>query len=416
MRLNLAQQGTLFAAAGLLAGAGNYVFQGVMGRILPIEEYGLALTSLGTAGAVGLPVGAASMALTHYIAQLRSRDETERLGALVAGSRRLLLRITLAVTVLALLLIRPVGAYFEIPRSSLTFAMLSAALGTVWTAFAGAWFMGMARFDLLAGLSLAGVALRVGVGLALGKAMGNAEAACYATAAAALVYLALMRHRRPSPAPAAAPPWDREFVRYLLVCAAYSGGMYAFMQGDLLAAQKHLTGEARGVYSAAGTLGRALVFAAGPLLSVLFTARSEHRSDGSRRDQLLLLAMHSGILATGAVVITLLAPFLVQLLLGKSDPAVQRLVAQFALVMVPIGLLQAVATSALAARRETPVLVFGLAGLGYWAWLMVHGHSPDALLAAMRTGALVSLGVVAGIWFLQRQAQKNSSRPAAPPA
>jgi len=76
-------------------------------------------------------------------------------------------------------------------------------------------------------------------------------------------------------------------------------GVYVFTQLDLVVAQRYLPKETFGAYGAAGLFGRAIVYFAGPVLVVLFTARSgQDRADRVTRTHLLA---YGALLVAGAV-------------------------------------------------------------------------------------------------------------------
>src|SRR4051812_18007833 len=178
------RSGIIFSAAAFVAGLGNYAFQAIMGRLLKTPghsgEFGYVGSALAFINLLGLPLLIASTAVTHYIAHYNTSGDEARLAGLPGGSREIfflptptvagllsgcrkfLFRLTLAGTVVAVLLINPLSVAFDIPRASLPIIALGCALAGLWVAFANAICQGLGWFNRLALLSLATMILRVG--------------------------------------------------------------------------------------------------------------------------------------------------------------------------------------------------------------------------------------------------------------
>jgi hypothetical protein len=134
----LLQSGIVFSAISLLTTFVHYVFQIIVSRQLGGEtgEYGLALTTITFVGFLGLPLAIATQAVTHYIARFHFSGDDVRLHGLLAGCRKFLFHITLAGSVIAIILVKPLGDFFQIPRTSLTLIALGCTLGGLWGYFA----------------------------------------------------------------------------------------------------------------------------------------------------------------------------------------------------------------------------------------------------------------------------------------
>lgn len=395
------QSGVLLTVATFLAGLVNYTFQGVIGRLLPLDEYGLVNGTLGFVGMFGLPLAAIRQAVIHHIAHYRALGDDGRLRGLVLGSQRLLLRLTLLGCVLAILLIQPLGAFFHVPRSSLVAAALAVVFANLWVEFGNAVCIGMAWFRSLAAIGLAGACIRLAAGWIGTRAFGAAEPAVFAGALSLLAFSPLLLWRRQIAPSDIQPirPSGREMATYALACAAFVFGQYAFIQGDLLVAQRHITGDDLGRYTGAGQLGRALVFLASPFLMVVFQSRSGHRHREAFREQVGLLLLYAAALGAGALAITLLRAPLAALIFGRADTGAEDFVARFTATMVAVGILQAIATWALASRWFKLTFLFGALGLIYWLALLSMGHDPASLLRAMLLASFMATAVLSAAWL-----------------
>jgi hypothetical protein len=305
--------------------------------------------------------------------------------------------------VVAILLVKPLGDYFGIPRTSLTLIALVCVLGSLWSSYVVALCQGLGWFKRLALISLLAAVLRVAFGLPVTHFWPVAEAAVLASVVMLLPNLILFFWRKdfPKAVAAAESPWNKEFVQFVIVSAACVFGSYCFGQADQLVAGKHLAKDFKDsfdAYSAAGLLARALPTTAGPLLVVLFTHRSgRHHHDGLA-DQLKLFGLYALGLIFGAVMLYSLRGFCLRLL-SSNTPEAAGMIAHLALTMVFAGLIQALATWSLASRWLKVSLLYGVLGLVYWLVLLWLGNTPEALLHVMPIALGVALAIMLVVWL-----------------
>jgi O-antigen/teichoic acid export membrane protein len=395
------RSGIILSAAGLLAGLGNYAFQAIIGRSLEKAEFGYVNSTLGFIALLGLPLAIASTAVTHYIAHFRATGDEARLQGLLSGCRTFLFRFTLAGSVAAALLIKPLSSFFHFPRQGLMLVALICALAGLWGAFVSTLCQGLGWFGRLAAITLVMMVLRLSSGTVMVLSYPVAEAGVLASGVALLANLMWLRWRNELVRRSdSVSPWNAEFAGYLAVGAASAIGGYCFTQGDLLVAQRYFSGRDLGLYTAAGLLGRALPMIVAPMLTVLFTSRSGHRTDSALREQLKLLGLYALGLAAGAAGLLLLRDFWVRLIFGKYTPEAAAMVSRLAVTMAFVGLLQAVGTWALASRWLKVALLYGAAGLIYWLVLLAWGTSPPVMLQLMPVAAGVAFGLVFLSWLI----------------
>ena len=348
----LLSSGVMLSVVGFVSGLGNYAFQALVSRNLAASgEYGLANSALSFTGLLSLPVSIATFAITHYIARFALSGDDARLHNLLAGCRKFLFRLTLAGSVLAILLIKPLSDFFQFPRSSLMLVVIGTVCAGLWGAFAGALCQGLGWFRRLALIGALAAGLRLLFGALASRWLPVAETVVAATLVGLLANLILLRWRRELAEHPAHPesPWTREFVGYLFVAAAFVGGGYCFTQGDALVAKRYLGGAELDGYAAAALLARALPMTVGPLLTVLFTHRSGRREAHDVAEQLKLLALYAGGLVAGAVAL-IWAHGLCLKVLGRHTPEVAAMVTPLAWTMVFVGLLQGLGMWALASQ------------------------------------------------------------------
>jgi O-antigen/teichoic acid export membrane protein len=397
----LLQSGFLLSAAGLLSGVGNTLFQAVIGRRLSIEDYGLVNSSLALVSLLSLPLSIASYTVTHYLARFNAVGEESRLRGLLAGCRKILFWVTLAGSLLAAVLVKPVSDFFHFPHAGVVMVVLVCVLATLWGSFGAALCQGFAWFKRLAFVTFLTAVLRLCFAAGILLVFPRAEWAVLASAVGFLSYLLLLFWRRELPRRAEAiSTLDREFFLYFIVSAACVGGGYFFTTGDLLVANRYFSHADMGAYSAAERLAAALPLAVAPLLTVLFTHRSGEHAGSALREQLKYLGLYAAGLLFGATVLLSFRSLWLALILGKAAPASEAMIGRLALTMVFVGLLQALALWALASRWLKLALLYGALGSLYWLILLCFGKSPAQLLWAMPACTGLALAILFIAWLL----------------
>lgn len=393
------QSGIILSVASFLTGLGNFAFQAIIGHQLKVSgEYGLVNTTLSYVGLLGLPLSIAAMAITHYIARYDFHDDHARLQGLLAGCQKLLFRLTIAGSLLAIVLAKPLSDFLHF-RTGLTFAALACVLAGLWGGFATALCQGLSWFKRLALIGLLGVGIRLAFGGLVVAKFPLAEWAVLATAIAVLANLLVLFWKKELVRPAEpVSPWDREFVQFLIVAAAVVGGGYCFTQGDLLVAQRFFSKPDLDDYTGAGVFARALPMTVGPLLTVLFTHRSTAHTGDALREQLKLIGLYAAGLICGLIGLLVLKTFCLKII-GRNTPEAAAMVGQMAVAMVAVGLLQALAMWALASRWMKIALLYGVLGIGYWLILLALGNTPQTLLQTMSAVASAAFGILFIAWL-----------------
>ena len=404
---NLLRSGIIFSAISFVTGLGHLAFQGVLGRHLSGPgQYGNANSALGgLMTLLGLLPAVAALAVTHYIAHFNASGDSARLQGLLLGCRKFLFRFTIAGSVLAVIVTKPLSDFFHYPESLMLVTLGCALLG-LWASLATALCQGLAWFKRLALIGFLAMLLRVSFGWLITFKWPSAETAVLASAFALLANLVLLFWRKDlSLHGEPVPPWNREFAQYFIVSAAFVAGNFCFFQGDYLVANKFFAKEELDAYAAAGILARALPLTVAPLLMVLFTSRSGQRAGGIVAEQFKLFGLSGLALVFGAICLFVLRAFCLKIL-GKYTPPAAELVGPFAVTMVFVGLLQALALWALASRWLKISLLYGALGLTYWLTLLGTGKTPAALLQTMPIAAGVAFGILFFVWLVTMKQHK----------
>ena len=388
-------------AASFFAAAGNYAFQALMRRHLSWSEFGYLNATLSLILFAGVPLTAAGQTLTHHLALISARGDQEKMVRVQAASLKLLRHLTWVLFALCLILIHPVSEFLHFPRTSLVWTSLLLIPVNLWSALGAAWCSGLSRFRLFSFLIVLTAVVRLASGEILVNLYPWAEAGLVATILSGLI-LAMVVIFSPHHGTAARLR-DALRNRKLLISGAaslaFSFGSLAFLQGDQVIAQRHFPGDMLGQYSGAGLLGRAIVWLSLPVLTVYFTRRSGH--DQTRQSPTPLLGAYFALIAGGAVFLVLFREPLLTLLLGAQGPALTTMTLEFAAVMIPIGILQALGFHFLAARRIPECLTFGGCGITYLIVLTCYGQTPFLLLECMGAAATASIVLLVSLMLVR---------------
>lgn len=401
---NLLQSGIIFSAINFLSLGIHWLFQFIVSPQLGGSngEYGLVLATIAFISFLGLPLQIASQAVTHYIARFHFHQENEKLHGLLAGCRKFLFQISIFGSIIAILLVKPLGDYFNIPRTSLTLTALFCTVAGLWGAYLTVLCQGLGWFKRLALIGLLAALLRLVFGGVATRIWPAAEWAVAASGVMAFANLVLLYWRKdfPQRTEKTISPWTPEFKQFLIVSVAWAVGTNCFNQGDLLVANKFFSKSDVDAYGSAGVLARALPTLVSPLLTILFTHRSsrhDHHEDGLR-EQLKLIGLYAAGLILGAACLYLLRGFALQLL-HRDTPGAVAMMGPLATTMIFVGLLQAFGTWSLASRWIKISLLYGALGLIYWTALFILGKSPADLLRAMPLAAGLAFAVVFFVWL-----------------
>jgi O-antigen/teichoic acid export membrane protein len=399
--VKLWRSGIVYSALSFLGGLGNLAFVSLIGHTLSEAEVGATIFTLNYIDLLTLPLAIVGQSLTHYVAHFRAHDDEARLQGLIAGYQKFLLHATIAVSILAVVAAVPLSRFFDF-RPTLMMAAIGCVLVGFWSGYAVALCQGMAWFKRTAIIGLLVVVMRLAFGWVMTSKHPSAEIAVTATTFSLLANLALFIWRKDIVRSAQqTSPWDRDFVRFMVVAGACLGATYLLTKGDTLVANKYFEGKDKGFYAAAERLALALISTVAPMLTVVFTSRSGKRNAEAALDQRVLLLLYGAGLAIGAAAVLFLKDFLVRLIFHHPSPESAAMVTPLTIAMVFVGLAQAIGMWALASRWFGLAMLYGAVGLAYWLTLLMFGKTPAELLKFMPIAAAVAFAILCFGWLLQ---------------
>jgi len=369
----IVQSGIIYTALSFVTGGCNLIFQRILISALDGDsgEYGAFKTTAVFVTLLGLPLTMATQAVIHHIAHYQGTGNEARLNGLLAGCRSFLLKFTIVVSLLGVALIQPLSSYFDVPRASLTVSALISLLIALWSGYAGALAQGLGWFKRLALIGIGGVAAKLIFTLLITRRYPVAETGVIAVSIGALATAAVFFWWRDLfKAGERIAPWNRDFFRYMAVAGAAVMAQWCFMDGSTLVVGKYFAKADQDSYGVAITIAIGLHMAVGPLLSVLFAARSSERSSQSMEAPLRLLALYAAGLAVGAFVLFFVRDLCVLFMVKRASPETSAMIGRLAITMIFVGLIQALGMWSLASNWMKSTVLYGLLGATYWAVLL----------------------------------------------
>ena len=184
-----------------LATCVHYLFQAIVSPQLggTSGEYGLVLATLAFVGFLGLPLNIAVQAVTHYIARFHFSSDDARLHGLLGGCQKFLFHVTIAGSIIATILVKPLGDFFQHSARQPHAHRVGLRVGSLWGPTLTALCQGLGWFKRLALIGLLAAVLRVLFGGLTTSFWPVAECAVAASAVMLSANLVLLLWRKDFP-------------------------------------------------------------------------------------------------------------------------------------------------------------------------------------------------------------------------
>ncbi len=398
-----------------VAGLANFIFQILMrrGGLTP-SEFGAMNSTLAIIGLATVPAAAAAQAITRAVSTALAKGEFpfEKSN----DARTLLRAIAIGAGLLIVFLLPPFCVLYQLPRIELGVAAVLCAPLMIAGILAQAWQAGAQRFWLLGFWLIAAASVRLVAGWCFARHWPHAEGGVLATALAggilATGLTAPLWRTQPPITKKSSQTTTRGKTPWPLLGAAASVGIGSqlFLWGDQLVAQRITATGPLGDYTTAGLLGRAILWAALPILTVYLARRSSETAAAGPSwsvERGLLLKYAALVLAAWAGVSLFRQPLL--MLFTGDAPSTARagvFLPTLALAMLPVALLQAVGLHWLAVGHYRACNFFGALALLHLAILTLAGTELQ-LLPSLALGSTGMMCLLIGASALITRARKR---------
>jgi O-antigen/teichoic acid export membrane protein/glycosyltransferase involved in cell wall biosynthesis len=385
----------LLVALGLLNGS-NYLFHVAVSRLLGPSEYGALAALLAVAMVLSVPFGVVQTVVAQRTATLRAagRDDDARL--LAAETTKALVPFAGIAAFLMLVLGTPALAVFlhVDAASAALFApyvflalLASVPLGSL---------QGGLRFQALVAASIAGVAVRLGAGIALVSIGLGVPGAMLATvlAQAVVLVVAMVFLGLPGASWRAARRTLEQVRGGITVALLGLGSFWLLAEIDIALARHFLQPEDSGYYSAAGLVARALLFLAAAVSIVAFPHFAEARQVGgdepARWLRLSLVAVGGLVLVALPILIVLREP-IVSLAFGDSFLPASSLVPLLGVAMGLLAIVNLLVYFHIAMGSRAYHLVFAGVALEVALIAFFHQSPEQIVLIVLAVSGLVAV-------------------------
>ncbi len=373
----------------------NMLFQVAMARMLGDAEYGALFATLSALMMLSMPLGALGGAVTHFTAIFVSREEQEKISAMmVAIAKDLLLPALLLVVMVVLFRQELVGAF---KLDSPTPVYLAAATIVVMLAgtIAGGVLTGLQAFEWVAMIGNGWTLLRLVLGvilvfLGLG-ATGGLTANMVGMLTSAVLSLAV----------------SISFLGRRVTAVGRPAGIYSYMGGymatvtafgilssaDILLVKYYFSPQQAGEFSKAAMWARMAYFLPGPVCSAMFPKVTSVGESSRASNRTLVKAMVLTALIGGCIgLVCVVFPGLLLRILDKDvHPGQASLLRAMSLALAPLTLVMVLMNYELAQRRFRIMVPLYLCAAGYLLGVM-RWHQTMLqvvyVLGAMSTAAL----------------------------
>jgi O-antigen/teichoic acid export membrane protein len=212
----------------------------------------------------------------------------------------------------------------------------------------------------------------------------------------------------------------RDWLRRVVPLTLGLGASQFMMAADQIVVQRVFSEDVTPIYSAAGVIGRALVFFTGPLMAVMFPKIVASAARDERTNVLGQALGATAVLGVLAAVACTLFPDLPLRIMSKTEYlASAPLVPWFAWCMMPLTLSNVLIGSLLARQRYEVVPWLVVVAIGYGlavSWRADAFGSADPIIAfkqVIQTLGLFSTVLLSvAAWFAWRRKRGGNSSPA----
>ncbi len=195
-------------------------------------------------------------------------------------------------------------------------------------------------------------------------------------------------------------PFDKRALLKHAIPLFIGFGTFQFLfTADMMFAKASFDRATVGFYGSAGTMSRALMWLVGPLAAVMFPRLVHNAARAEKSNLMNLVFLGTGVLGlVGATSLSLLGPWLVQIMSGKEFVAVaSALLPWYAFAMVPLGLGNVLLNNLMAHSDFRAVPFLALLTVSYGLALGYFNDTPIHMIQTVGVGNLMLLGICG--WF-----------------
>ena len=304
----------------------NYLFNLIIGRMLPVHEFGEVVSLFSLLVIVSVPASTLTFVMTKYVAGYQSREQFQLIGLL---QRRLLKWISIAAGVILLtswLFIPWLQDFLHIDRFPLALFTLMIPL-SLFASTSNGTLQGLHDFSGYAMAAVISALLKLAISIGLvqvGQGVSGVLSAVLLGSIAAWLFSLWRANQVVNNRRAASVEKENEHLesiwRYGLIVSATMLMTALLANADVVLAKHYLTEDAAGQYAALSLAGKVISYGSGAFIGVMFpfVAASDQNDPAARRRLFHFSLTVSGIIAVIATTIYAIIPSVImQILFGS---------------------------------------------------------------------------------------------------
>lgn len=408
----------LFRASSLMfvstvgGGVLGYVFQVLMGRMLSVADYGAFITLMALITVVGVPLGTLGMVVSRRASDYRAKNQPKRAAAMFWWVNQRVLWTALAMVLCALPFTSWLGSYFHLESAAPILLLFLIVFTMSFAPINIAYLQAQQNFSWLAINALAAHGFKIFFCTILIIAGYKLNGALIGTVLAVLAtwLLTYMPLRRTILLPTGRNVSGGHLAFSGTIPVLIANLSFVVMtQLDIILVNHFYNIHDAGVYAAAATLGKAVMYLPGAITIAMFpmVAENESRNQGSAHLFFNSMALTAALSGAGALFYFFFAENIMTLFYGGKYQGAAELLQFYGFAIMPMTLIM-VAEHFLIAKGRVIFAYVMMLGIPF-VFLAVekyHGHLMDIvyILAVCGWGlAVVGFGVIGGQYWWGRK-------------
>lgn len=285
---------TIFAGSFFINGF-NYLFNLIMGRMMPVTEYGLLVALVAIITIITIFQTSLSNLFARFSARYTVQKKENLKSALFYSGVRIVTFIGLVVFLLLLIFAIPISNFLHVSDPVLIGLTFICIIISIFLSLPLGILQGELKFMKISILNTLGMGAKIGVGVLLVLLGFGISGALFGIILAYLVPfilgIVLTKNKKNKKSKNSNMNFYREFKIVSVPFILASAGIIVFQSTDVIFARHFLAGEEAGQFAALALMGKAIFYITAPLYFVFFPVITHKREAGKSTLGTLLLAL-----------------------------------------------------------------------------------------------------------------------------
>jgi O-antigen/teichoic acid export membrane protein len=393
----------VFFVGSFLAGIGNYIYQMLSARLLPIEAYGELQSLLAILAVIAVLTSAFSTTITKYTADFRAREENRKIVSLFQMSGRESLTAAGTLFLLFALASRPIADFLKIDSVVPLLIAASSFLFSFSSAVNSGIIRGLQKFRELSIISFLSVIAKIILIIVFIRAGWALNGAIGAVVAASLFgYLVSFFPLTNSLKKGGEALENKKIFHYFFPVFFTMLFTTLLSNADIILVKHFFSPSDAGQYGALTMMGHVVFFLTGPISAVMFPMAAAAHASNDYPAKVLKRAIVLTILAGSAVVLLyfIFPGPIVKMLIGGKFLFITKYLGWFGLAMLWYSLASLLANYFLSVGHRREVYLAGI-GAVLQIVLLFFFHSSIGQVVLMVNIAMATVLALMIFYFIK---------------